>query len=367
MVRIPRLPSNRLSAGPSGPGRPAGLRRLAVALPLVGILGYVVFWFTVASTAEKQVLSWIEQQRPQGVEITHGEITTGGFPLRVVIRIAEPSVRAPRGSWSGPALTLTGAPWDWRHINWQAPGRHDIRWRAANGSDRRAMLTAVHLEGWGEAGGGGLPKVEAWLTDGELVLPGGTVAARGVLLQILPPAGDEGDRGAADGLSPGPRLPISLDAKGITLPERMESPLGRSIDRLALEMSLNGPLTPGPWPAPALRWRDAGGVLQINQLGLTHGPLNMSGDGAMAIDRLGQPEGAFTARVTGFAETIDALRKRKIIDPSAADAVQVVLGLLSSGPDNGRVLDVPLTLQDRTVSLGGFKLFRVKPVDWFSP
>ena len=346
-------------------------RRVAVALPLVAILGYVVFWFTVAGVAEKQVRAWIQTQAAQGVTVTHGALATGGFPFRVDVRIDTPAAAWPGGTWRGPALMLSAAPWDWRRLNWRADGVHTVTWTGRGGEARKATLTARHLEGWGEASGGGLPRVEAWMTEGALEIsggkagdgPGGPITARGVLLHILPPGSGE-----TDGGGDAPRLPLSLDAKGVILPPGLGTALGDTVDRLALEMSLNGPVGTGPWPEPALAWRDAGGVLEVKQLGIVHGPLNLTGEGTLAIDHAGQPEGAFTARVTGFAETVEALRKAGIVENRAADAVQVILGLLSRGPVGGpRTLDVPMTLQDHTFSLGAVKLLRLKPVDWFTP
>ncbi len=362
MALNPRPSLNRLRAAPPM------ARRIAVALPLVAILGYAVFWFTVAGVAEKQVRAWTQAQAAHGITITHGAFATGGFPFRVDVRIAAPAAAWPGGTWRGPELMLSAAPWDWRRLNWRADGVHDVTWTGKDGKVQKASLTARHLEGWGEAGRGGLPRVEAWLTEGALELPdtapGGPVTARGLLVHILPPGPD--DAPAAGDATP--RLPISIDAKGVTLPPGLGTVLGHGIDRLTLEMSLNGPVGKGPWPEPALAWRDAGGVLEIKQLGIVHGPLNLTGEGTLAIDPVGQPEGAFTARVTGFAETVEALRKAGIVENRAADAVQVILGLLSKGPAGGpRTLDVPMTLQDRTFSLGAVPLLRLKPVDWFRP
>ena len=347
----------------------SGLRRIAVALPLVVIVGYVVFWFTAAQTAEKQVARWIEAQAEQGVTITHGDVTTGGFPFRVSLRLGTPAAHRPGGDWQGPDLTLSAAPWAWRRISWSAPGVHTLTWMQ-DGARETATLTAGHLEGWGEAGDIGLTRWEAWLTDGDLATPHGAFTARGLLVQFQPPAPDGSDAAAREpGVDDTPRLPITIDAKGVTLPPRMSTALGDTIDRLALEISLNGPIAPaGPWPAPALAWRDAGGVLEIKSLGISMGPLNLSGDGAVAIDGAGQPEGAFTARVTGYAETVEALRKAGVVEDGAAQAVQVVLGLLSKGrPGGPRSLDIPITVQDRRLSLGRVELFRLKPVDWFRP
>jgi len=161
---------------------------------------------------------------------------------------------------------------------------------------------------------------------------------------------------------------MSLDAKTVTLPPDLTTALGDTIDRLTLDLSLNGPVPPGPWPDPALQWRDAGGVVEVRHLGLAQGELSLSGEGTLAIDPEGQPEGAFAARITGFNAAIEALRKQGLMDDGTAGTVQVVLGLLANGPPGGpKTLDVPLTVQDRTLSLGPVKLFRLKAVDWFTP
>ncbi len=342
---------------------PKGLRYAALALPVAVVLGYVAFWFVVAGLAERQLADWIAAQRSHGVEISHGSAETTGFPFRIAIRLDQPAARWPGGSWAGPELSLSGTPWDWRRLHWSAPGAHHVEWRGRDGQAHAATLTARHLEGWGEGGANRLPRLELGLSDGELVADGRRFLARGLLLQIAAP-----EEATSNGPSVGPRLPMSLDAKTVTLPPDLTTALGDTIDRLTLDLSLNGPVPPGPWPDPALQWRDAGGVVEVRHLGLAQGELSLSGEGTLAIDPEGQPEGAFAARITGFNAAIEALRKQGLMDDGTAGTVQVVLGLLANGPPGGpKTLDVPLTVQDRTLSLGPVKLFRLKAVDWFTP
>ena len=81
----------------------------------------------------------------------------------------------------------------------------------------------------------------------------------------------------------------------------------------------------------------------------------------------GKKAGVVTAKATA-QKTVEALRKAGMVDDGAAQAVQVVLGLLSKGPPGGpRSLDMPITVQDRRLSLGRIELVRLKPVDWFRP
>ncbi len=344
---------------------PARARRIAVALPLVALLGYVIYWFAVAGTVENQIDAWIKAQRNAGVEVSHGGIRTGGFPLNVEVRIQSPSISrlAVDGHiWEGPEIVLWAAPWSLDRLHWRAPGRHrsqDLE-RA-----QPIIMEAMGLEGWVEIEAGKVARWEAWLANAEISKKAGrTVTVRGLLTQYLPTPEDL----AHDPL----RLPLTIDAKGLDLSaqDAPEGPFGGEIDRLTLDLALLIPPVPpsksGVWPDAVHAWREAGGVLEVKSLGLTYGPLNLNGEGTMSVDRDGQPIGAFSARITGHGETVEALRRAGAMTPGAATAAQIALGLMAKGPPGGpKRLDLPLTLQDRWVTLGAVRLFRLKPVDWF--
>jgi len=85
----------------------------------------------------------------------------------------------------------------------------------------------------------------------------------------------------------------------------------------------------------------------------------------VALDAAMQPIGAFTARIEGFFETVDALRENGIIRPRDAVTAKMVLGVLAKRNEAGRLsLAVPLTLQDRRLYAGPVPLIEVPPVSW---
>lgn len=341
-------------APPTGSGK--ALRRIAVALPMVAILGYVVFWFAAEKAAQAQVDAWIALQRSRGIEAQTGEVTSTGFPFAITLRLATPSAKAPSWSWRGPALEITGKPWSLARLTFRAPGTHALALAGKDGAARQQKILAGSLDGAAYLEKGRLARLDIRLADLDATGDLGAVKAAALHLDIPVPAGT-------------PEKPVQalmLDVATLSFPATPGLIFGDTFDRVTLDLVLEGPVGTGRWPEPALAWRDAGGVLQARGVGITYGPLNLTGEGTAAIDRLGQPEGAFTARITGFAEAIQALRKLGYMDPGAANAAQVVLGLLARGQGNGgRTLAVPLTLQDRTLSLGPVQLFRLKPVDWF--
>ena len=76
--------------------------------------------------------------------------------------------------------------------------------------------------------------------------------------------------------------------------------------------------------------------------------------------------GTGNARVVGYAETLDALATHGVISKSAATAAKAVLSLLAHTPEDGGPPDVevPLTLQYRTLSMRQVPLLRLPEIDW---
>ncbi len=70
--------------------------------------------------------------------------------------------------------------------------------------------------------------------------------------------------------------------------------------------------------------------------------------------------------MVGYAETLDALAAHGVISRSAAIAAKAVLTLLAHNPEDGSPPDVevPLTLQYRTLSMRQVPLVRLPEVDW---
>jgi hypothetical protein len=117
------------------------------------------------------------------------------------------------------------------------------------------------------------------------------------------------------------------------------NPLGATIAETAIHAKLLGQ-QPEKYDAAGLQaWRDSGG------------------NGALAPDKDMQPEGAFTAHLTGFEPAIDALAAAGWIKMSAASLAKIALGIAAHpGADGKPVVDTPITIQNRRISLGPLKL-----------
>lgn len=145
-----------------------------------------------------------------------------------------------------------------------------------------------------------------------------------------------------------------------------ELSLGSQIEKVSGEMEIYGPLPQSLTAPPLARWRDAGGVAEVRSLRLEYGPLNLHTEGTLALDGGLQPVGAFTARLQGFHAAIDALQQGHVIDRGEALTSKLVLGALAQidSATGKSSLNLPVSIQDRSVYVGPLKLGKIPIVYW---
>ena len=137
-----------------------------------------------------------------------------------------------------------------------------------------------------------------------------------------------------------------------------------------MDAALNGPLPDAAGlTAVATGWRDDGGSLEVRHVETHWGPLGLTATATLALDPELQPMGTGTAQVTGYAETLDALARNGLMSRSAATTAKAVLSLLADTPGDGgpSEVDVPLSLQYRTLSMRQVPLVRLPELDWPPP
>jgi hypothetical protein len=169
---------------------------------------------------------------------------------------------------------------------------------------------------------------------------------------------------AADPLAPS--AAFRIDAGDVAVPAFLGLPLGDRVGTLGLSGEVLGRLPSGPAAEALARWRDAGGTVEVERLEVDHGPLSLNASGTVALDAALQPVGAFTARIRGFVETVELLRKKGVVRGRDAVTAQLILGALAKKPDDGgpAILSLPLSVQDRRLYVGPVAITRIPPVRW---
>ena len=350
---------------PPPTARPRSERR-SVWIGLVGVLlagaAYTAVWFTAAAQLRDAALAWIEARRAEGYGITFGRFDIEGFPFLLRAIVTDPAVKAPPGrgawEWRGPTARVEARPWSLASATAHLPGRHwlslgeqqtyvaeaaefDLRVEKAGAAAATALL---HVESLSLASGDGAPLIEIAGADG---------AAR----SLETPNPDHRT----------PTLEMKLLAENVSLRGTPDLPLGQSVGQVGLEAALLGRIPPASSSAEAFAlWRDDGGTVEVRRLNLDYGPLSLQADGTAALDAGLQPIVAFTARLQGFFETVDALRARGVIRDGDAVTAKIVLGALAGkgAGESKATLSAPVTIQGRMLFVGPVALFHLPEIRW---
>jgi hypothetical protein len=159
-----------------------------------------------------------------------------------------------------------------------------------------------------------------------------------------------------------PSLRLSAEAIALPPPPARQAAMGGHIASATAELAWSGTWAPSPdLAAAAAAWRDGGGRLSVRRVAVGWGPLGVTGMGDLALDAALQPTGSAQLRLVGVDATLAALVSAHAVAPSAAKAAGAVLGLMKQ--DEGG-MEVPLTLRDRTLSVGPFPLAKLPSLVW---
>ncbi|WP_316978082.1 DUF2125 domain-containing protein [Shumkonia mesophila] len=335
----------------------------AVVAAIVAGALYVGGWYYAAGLARDSLLNWAEAQRREGAVVAFERLDIGGFPFHLRLALDKPAYSAPTADapwgWEAGQVVAEMRPWNLRQFTLRAPGRHALMW-TADGARRKAeglvhgLSARVRLEGGQPVAGHVEVEGADFAGDGPLDR---LTLGSGTLDLVLSPV--------ALATARTPVADIRLAAHDLGVPSVWGLPLGADVAVLELAAAVLGGVPPGPLVDALAGWRDDGGTVEVRRLGLDYGPLTLAADGTLALDADLQPIGAFTTRIEGFFETVDALRDKGIIRAQDAVTAKMVLGILSKRNDAGRVsLTVPLTVQDRRLYVGPVPLAAIPSVRW---
>jgi hypothetical protein len=357
--------------GMNGSGRPTGRRGRGVGLWIVAVLlallaGHALYWRWAAQRLEQGFLAWAADRRAHGWVVRAGPAERGGWPLAASVSV--PGVHIEGGqadipggfAWDAERVRLSVGLLQPRSLAIAAEGMQ--RLRLADLPEIPYTADRLHADIPLEPG---VPAHVADIDARDLRagMPAGKDATSGLTVGLLQmhgearPAAPQGE----------PTLAFTTSAEAIGLPPHLAWALGGRISSLSVDGALNGPLPRVPGLARrAAAWRDGGGTLAIQRLALGWGPLGLSATATLALDMRLQPMGTGTARVVGYAETLDALAASGALTKRAATAAKALAALIARTPEDGgkSEIEVPLTLQDRTLSIRQIPLARIPEMIW---
>jgi hypothetical protein len=336
-----------------------------IALLLTLVIGDMLAWHFAVRQLRSGLADWVDARRVAGWSVNAARPETGGWPLAATLTLRNVALQGgapdiPDGiAWRSESVVLRLALLHPLELRIETSGAQQLR--VADAPDIPFTAGQLHLLVPLRAD----PATQAFRLHGEALRAGLLVAGADDALTIdrldmdalVHPAAAQGQ----------PAMSVTVKGDGVGLPSRLHWPLGPRIASVILEAAMNSPLRDvAGLAAVAKAWRDDGGSLDVQHVETHWGPLRLTATATLALDAELQPMGTGTAQVTGYAETLDALARNGLMSRSAATTAKAVLSLLANAPDDGSAseVEVPLSLQYRTLSMRQVPLVRLPELDW---
>ncbi|WP_374368304.1 DUF2125 domain-containing protein [Dongia sp.] len=339
-------------------------RFLAGSLAAVLIFGgaYTAYWHHVAGRLEAGIADWVSQQLALGnvVEVQPGDVT--GFPFAFRRDVTEVTLTQPVAdgllTLRAAAGTLSMRPWNLLAVAFEAAQPIEISITSPVSAD--VNLAASRIGGAVRlTSDGRLERIDAQmqnltLTDGRQSY----AAATADLTIDLPPLTPRDHREKL--------LGFDLTLGHLQLPDGQRALTADPIAKAAAAGTIMGPIPSGLPPRVALaQWAQAGGTIELSRFAFVQVPLDLEGEGTLALDRNQQMLGALTIRAQGLTETVDLLANEGMLEPGAAKTGRMMAEGMAKTDESGRkVVSIALSLQQGYVWLGPIKLARLPVLTW---
>lgn len=344
---------------------------MTLPLMVLGVLGiYTVLWFNAAHTVrniahEALAGEYSDKDWSLGAKTASGEdaeVSISGFPLKIIGTLPGVAIKAPErwGGWSlsSATLRLEGKAWGRNEVRIHPQGKTTLTLASGRSFD----LTATDLSLLLGLGRGDTVNTLT-LSAKDLTIQPPSGAAPAVIASFELAGSALPVSGQAD--SHTPTYEGSLTVRDASLPPDMAPPIGPSIRSLEIQGRLLGLLGNGPSLREKMnKWRDDGGVAELDRLYLNWSPLQLAATGTIALDDHLQPVGALSSQMQGYLEAADGLYKGKLMRARDLTLSRVVLNSMAEMKDGVPTLTTPMSVQNGQLLLGPVTVTELPTLSW---
>jgi hypothetical protein len=333
------------------------LLAIAVLIGVVAVL-WTGYWFYASREVQAAVVAWAQARRAEGLTLVWDRLETDGYPFSFRVRARGLIVSDSRGGppWELRVPELVGSTPAWRLRQWRFVGAQGASAKLAPSDVRPAVIArAATLEGTVDPGEEGTD-IETRLGGVELRAAVTLRAARLAAAVFVPRRAPASHRELFG------RAALAVD--DLLLPHAL-GPLGERVQHVAATLAVKGAIGGGPRRDALARWRDDGGVVEVEAMRLDWDRLAATARGTLALDGDLQPIAALSATLRGWSEILDALGADGTMKSGDVVVAKLALGLLAKpGPDGRSELTAPVTIQDSTLYIAQVKAARLPVFTW---
>ncbi|MBM3589445.1 MAG: DUF2125 domain-containing protein [Alphaproteobacteria bacterium] len=327
------------------------------------VAGQSLLWRSSTGALAEGFSDWVIKHRAQGWSINHDIPDRSGWPFAARLTIPRLSIESPGDETSG-----QGMGWEVKSLTLSTPLPLPDALRLEATGPQALRLGATRIPFTTESFIALLPleagqpprRANALLQDLVAQTPDGVLTIRRL-------GGDANWMRNAE-----PALTLQFAAEDAALPPAwLRTPalagFGPKIARLEFDGALYGSVL----PLPSLReqldaWRASDGKLDVRQLRLAWGDLDVGLRLSARLDPALQPALAGTLSVTNPNAALDSLARSGLIQRRALNGTKFAVGMLTRRPPNGGppVAEISISLQSGVVRVAQIPLTRLPPIVW---
>jgi len=354
-------------------------KKFLISFFIIGFIAvmYTIFWYSMAIYLKNAIEDWKADRAEQGVLASHGKVEITGFPINFHIGINHPQLQIPyrtsehqrfekdkKWIWRGQRAVAEVRPWNFNNIKLDLSGSNRLSLKNKDTIYEfvsKAKLINIDAEmfqrNWPRKFKIRIEEIKILEKISEIET---SIKSAIFSTQVLL----HGRTGHSVAIKKQSRL-LQMKLKGVDVPKAFKLPLDNYIDEIFAKLKITEDLNPVLSLQNLRKWRDAGGIIDIDSFGGVSGGLKTYAAGTLALDQNLQPLLAMSANFEGIIPLIDRLKKSGFIQSNTALLAKVILGGISKRSANGkRIVSLPLTIQDRKLSIGPVSLMAIPFINW---
>ncbi len=305
------------------------------------VAGWTAFWLYMRTHLDESVDKWVADQRAAGVEVTYQSRAITGYPFRYALTLGDPRMSDPNLGYTlaGERFELVMQPWDWNHVIARAPGRNTLTLAGGRTWDVLLGEAAALSVSWDDVR---LQRVSLSLPNTRIQDGGVTIGRfENFTFHIGPVPDAEAD------------LRVAVDWTALQLPAAPArvSFLGSALEAGAIKLIFTHGAAALDSPDPLLSWMEADGRLDIAQVDIDWGPLDLQVAGEVGTDVQGRPKGSVRVRLERADELKAAMATAGLLTEDVRLGIDA-LALMTQGPQGA----APFVLRDGGLYFSGQRL-----------
>jgi len=261
--------------------------------------GWCGYWIVLQGTVRNALAAWSQAQAEATGRPGYAALTTGGFPLRLEVRLMEAALVDPRGAYvaATPVALAAVDPLNPQHVILSFPA--PVALQLEDGAER--LLTGDRVAASVRLAGDRLARA-SFSAEGLAIAASDAAAGQGLFFAEFGVHVRPDERNAAD-------WQVAIAGKGIRFgsPVQAFEAFGQEMSRLQIGVVLSKAEALAAAGDPLELWRQAGGEGRLEALDIVWGPFTATGEGVLRLDAAHRLEGTLNLRPGDMRLFLDAM------------------------------------------------------------